>query len=148
MGIHCPVPVRTERAIIVEHRYERRATASPNEVSQFRAGVAALAREAGATELQVDDVALAVTEACANAVVHAYARADQPGPLAVWATADEDLLTVVVRDWGAGFGGGSLAPGLGLGLPLLHTLSQDVELVECSDRGVEVRMTFNLDHQR
>ena len=81
--------MRTERAIIVEHRYERRATASPNEVSQFRAGVAALARAAGATELQVDDVALAVTEACANAVVHAYGRADQPGPLAVWATADE-----------------------------------------------------------
>ena len=58
------------------------------------------------------------------------------------------MLTIVVRDWGAGFGGGSLTPGLGMGLPLLHALSQDVELVECSDRGVEVRMTFNLDHER
>jgi anti-sigma regulatory factor (Ser/Thr protein kinase) len=138
--------VKTERVIIVEHRYERRAIASPSEVGRFRADVSALARAAGASEPQVDDVALAVTEACANAVVHAYGRAVEPGPVAVRATAEDALLTVVVRDWGAGLGDVSPTPGLGMGLPLLQALSQDVELVECADRGVEVRMTFNLDH--
>ena len=54
-------------------------------------------------------------------------------------------LTVIVRDWGAGLGEGSQTPGLGMGLPLLRALSEDVELVECADRGVEVRMTFSLD---
>ena len=81
-------------------------------------------------------------------MVHAYASDRAAGQVAVRATTDDGWLTVVVRDWGAGLGAGSLAPGLGLGLPLLHTLSDDVELVECADRGVEVRMTFNLDSPR
>ncbi len=137
--------MQPKRAVIVDHHYERQATASPVEVGRFRADVTALARAAGASEGQIDDVALAVTEACANAVVHAYASDDAAGQVAVRATTDHGWLTVVVRDWGAGLGAGSPAPGLGLGLPLLHTLSDDVELVECADRGVEVRMTFNLD---
>ena len=140
--------MQQKRAVIVEHRYERRATASPVEVGRFRADVTALARAAGASEGQVDDVALAVTEACANAVVHAYAHDDAPGQVAVQATADDAWLTVTVRDWGSGLGAGSPTPGLGMGLPLLHALSEDVVLVECADLGVEVRMTFNLDAPR
>jgi serine/threonine-protein kinase RsbW len=140
--------VQLKRATIVEHRYERRATASPVEVGRFRADVTALARAAGASEAQIDDVALAVTEACANAVVHAYARDDAPGQVAVRATADDGSLTVVVRDWGTGLGTASLTPGLGMGLPLLRALSHDVELVECADHGVEVRMTFSLNGPR
>lgn len=140
--------MHSERDVIVEHRYERRAVASPSEVGRFRAEVSALARAAGASEPQVDDVALAVTEACANVVVHAYGRGGEPGHVAVRATAEAALLTVVVRDWGAGLGEGSPTPGLGLGLPLLQTLSRDVELVECADRGIEVRMTFDLGGPR
>jgi serine/threonine-protein kinase RsbW len=140
--------MQPKRAVIDEHRYERRASASPVEVGRFRADVTALARAAGASQGQIDDVALAVTEACANAVVHAYGHDDAPGQVAVRATADEGSLTVSVRDWGAGLGTGARTPGLGLGLPLLHALTEDLEVLECADRGVEVRMTFSLDGPR
>ena len=89
------------------------------------------------------DIKLAVTEACTNVVVHAYP--DREGPLGVAAILDDRTLTVVVVDEGRGITPRPDSPGLGLGLPLIATLAESLELGTSADNQTEVRMTFNLD---
>ncbi len=92
----------------------------------------------------LSNIRLAVTEACTNVVVHAYPD-DHEGPLEVTATMlDEDRLEVVVRDEGPGIGPRADSPGLGLGLPLIVSLTESVQLGRAADDRTEVRMTFPL----
>jgi len=87
------------------------------------------------------DVKLAVSEACANAVVHAYAEG-QPGLLDVELSTSPEQLEIVVRDHGRGMMPRADSPGLGVGLPLMAGLSESLELTNRSDGGTEVRMCF------
>ena len=92
---------------------------------------------------------MAVTEACTNVVVHAYD--EDAGMLEVEMLADEDGLTIVVRDHGAGIQprpARSEPPALGLGLPLIAALSDAFELRGSAGQGTEVRMTFALRRAR
>lgn len=97
-------------------------------------------------EQTLADIKLAVTEACTNVVIHAYER-DDLGDLEVDATIDERLLTVVIRDNGRGIVPRPDSPGLGLGLPLIATLAETLELGKDGDEHTEVRMTFRLDDE-
>lgn len=90
----------------------------------------------------LSDVKLAVTEACTNAVVHAYP--DGEGPLEVAAYVRKDRLMLVVRDEGLGIVPRTDSPGLGLGLPLIATLAEALELGTDDADRTEVRMTFRL----
>jgi anti-sigma regulatory factor (Ser/Thr protein kinase) len=59
--------------------------------------------------------------------------------------ADENGLTIVVRDHGAGIQprpARAEPPALGLGLPLIAALSDAFELKGSAGQGTEVRMTF------
>ena len=88
------------------------------------------------------DVKLAVTEACTNVVVHAYPAGD--GPMGVRATVNDDLLRIVIIDQGRGILPRADSPGLGLGLPLIATLAESLELGTGRNEETEVRMTFRL----
>jgi anti-sigma regulatory factor (Ser/Thr protein kinase) len=92
----------------------------------------------------VADMKMAVTEACTNVVVHAYPDRDD-GPLGVRAKLAEGRLTVVVSDQGRGILPRADSPGLGLGLPLIATLAESLELGTGANQETEVRMTFELD---
>ena len=89
------------------------------------------------------DVKLAVTEACTNVVVHAYAG--EEGPMEIAAAIVDDRLAIAVRDEGRGMLPRPDSPGLGLGLPLIATLSETLELGRSDDDKTEVRMTFRLE---
>lgn len=94
----------------------------------------------------LSDAKMAVTEACTNAVVHAYD--DHDGRLDVEMFADHDRLTVVVRDRGAGIAPRPTrthATALGLGLPLIAALSDAFEVRGGPSTGTEVRMTFRYE---
>jgi anti-sigma regulatory factor (Ser/Thr protein kinase) len=91
----------------------------------------------------LSDIKLAVTEACTNVVVHAY-EGDE-GPLAVAAYIRDRRLVVVVSDEGRGIVPRPDSPGLGLGLPLIATLAESLELGTGANHETEVRMTFRLD---
>jgi serine/threonine-protein kinase RsbW len=95
-------------------------------------------------EQTLADIKLAVTEACTNVVVHAY-DGGNPGSLEVDASIDEGRLTVVIRDSGRGIVPRPDSPGLGLGLPLIATLAESLELGTDDRDRTEVRMTFRLD---
>lgn len=97
-------------------------------------------------EPKLSDIRLAVTEACANVVVHAYPDGDV-GPMEVEASMGEGTLTVLVRDWGRGVRPRSDSPGLGLGLSLIAALAESVQLGHDDQEHTEVRMTFALTEE-
>jgi serine/threonine-protein kinase RsbW len=94
-------------------------------------------------EEKLADIRLAVTEACANVVVHAYPD-DREGQMEVLATMANDTLTVMVRDWGCGIRPRPDSPGLGLGLSLIAALAESVQLGHSEQERTEVQMTFAL----
>jgi anti-sigma regulatory factor (Ser/Thr protein kinase) len=94
------------------------------------------------------DMKTAVTEACTNVVLHAYPEAD--GILEVEASPDDQRVAIVVRDHGEGMQpkvDQSNEPSLGLGLPLIATLSDRFEIHGGVGRGIEVRMLFRVNEQ-
>jgi len=96
----------------------------------------------------LSDAKMAVTEACTNAVVHAYD--DEAGRLDIEMFADDDALTVVVKDRGSGIqprANRTSSTALGLGLPLIAALSDAFEVRGGPGIGTEVRMTFAYERE-
>jgi len=89
----------------------------------------------------VEDMRLAVTEACTNVVRHAY-RDGVPGPIDVLIRPDGDRLELVVSDRGQGLAPSAGVTGPGLGLPLIAALADSVELQELPLRGSRLTMSF------
>jgi anti-sigma regulatory factor (Ser/Thr protein kinase) len=104
--------------------------------------VLAFAEAHGITKTARDDIALAVSEASANVVMHAYIDAVAPGSLTVTSTYVGDELVVAVRDDGRGMLPRADSPGLGLGHSLIGRLAQRLEIGPNGASGTEVRMTF------
>jgi anti-sigma regulatory factor (Ser/Thr protein kinase) len=106
-------------------------------VATARNAVAELARRVGA---EVDDVRIAVSEAVANSVVHAY-RGMRPRNISVEARPERGLLVVVVADQGIGMTPNPDGPGLRVGIPLITKVCDDVRFAS-SDEGTIVSMSF------
>jgi serine/threonine-protein kinase RsbW len=118
----------------------------PENVAPLRHAIVDLALEAGADDRVRTDVALAVGEACANVVVHAYPPGDV-GPMIVQAlvVAESREMVVTVVDQGQGMTPRPDSPGLGLGLPLIANLSDRLEIQEGPDGvGTQLEMVFAL----
>ena len=128
-----------------DHAFGRTVPAVAENVAPLRHAVVALAGEAGADETVRTDLALAVGEACANVVVHAYPPGDT-GPLIVQAhVLGTRELVVSVVDQGQGMTPRPDSPGLGLGLPLIANLSDRLEIQDGPDGvGTQVEMVFAL----
>lgn len=116
--------------------------ARPENVAVARHAIGGFADVLDVPDQTLADVKLAVTEACTNVVVHAYPGGE--GPMGLRATVVDDLLRVVVVDEGRGMLPRADSPGLGLGLPLIATLTESLELGTGDDEETEVRMTFRL----
>jgi anti-sigma regulatory factor (Ser/Thr protein kinase) len=111
-------------------------------VAVIRHAVSGLGEALAMNDQTLSDIKLAVTEACTNAVVHAYP--DGEGPLEVAAHVLDSQLLLVVRDQGRGIVPRTDSPGLGLGLPLIATLAEALELGTDDEGRTEIRMTFPL----
>jgi serine/threonine-protein kinase RsbW len=116
--------------------------AEAGEIAGVRNAVVILAEEHGMPETARADVALAVSEACTNVVMHAYIDAPSPGDLTVEASHQGGELVVAVRDDGRGMLPRTDSPGMGLGLPLIGRLAHRVELGQNGAHGTELRLTF------
>jgi len=92
------------------------------------------------------DVKAGVTEACVNAVRHAYPAG--AGRVEVEAWLEPERLIVSVRDFGRGMAPSeSRRRGPGLGLPLMEALSSGLEISSDDGAGTEVLLRFDLDEE-
>ena len=114
--------------------------ARPENVAVVRHVLGALAEALNLDRAVVDDMRLAVTEACTNVVRHAYGG--EEGTIDVIVRPSGELLEVVVTDEGRGLGPSPDTAGPGLGLALIEALTHSFE-VERSDRaGSRLVMSF------
>ena len=92
-------------------------------------------------EVDIDGVVLAVSEAVANVVAHAYLDG-LGGMVELSAAASPFEVTVTVRDHGRGLGDGAgRTPGAGFGLLIIERLAQHFELADTPD-GVAISFGF------
>jgi serine/threonine-protein kinase RsbW len=121
-----------------------RLPARPENVAVVRQALTGLGDAYDLDPELLGDIKTAVTEACNNVVLHAYP--DEEGLVEVEADSDGEHTDVVVRDFGAGIQPRSFTEErtLGLGLPLIATLSSKFEIRGgAPDLGIEVDMTFS-----
>ena len=108
-----------------------------------RRAVAECAEELGGDSV-AEAIALAVTEACANVVVHAYRDDTAAGEMTVSLESSNDCLRAYVADDGVGMLPRLDSPGLGLGIPLISQLTDGFELRARPEGGTEICMQFTL----
>lgn len=126
--------------------------ASPEYLILARLALSGLARSYPVDEATLADLKLAVTEACGNAVRHAYG--DGRGSVSVRLTVDGDLIEMQVADRGAGIHLVSVEddpaeePGLpesGMGMAIIRAVVDDVDVREGDDGfGTVVTMAKRL----
>jgi serine/threonine-protein kinase RsbW len=115
--------------------------AQPRSVPAARRAVAEFATAHGAANGRLWAIKLAVSEAVSNAVVHATRGADAATVLALRADICDGMLRVSVCDQGLGMRPRIDSPGVGLGLGIIATLTEHVEITE-TNPGVRLTMTF------
>jgi serine/threonine-protein kinase RsbW len=115
--------------------------ARPENVAVIRHVLGAFAEALELPPELVEDMRLAVTEACTNVVRHAYHDGD-PGPIDVVIRPDGDRLDLIVIDYGRGMGPSPDVAGPGLGLPLIAALADSVELRRTPSHGSRLEMSF------
>lgn len=117
--------------------------ATPEAVAEIRTAVCQLARDCGFLDEKVEAIKLAVSEAATNAVLHGYS--DHAGQITVVAELEESgALQVVIGDEGRGMLPHRDSEGLGLGVPIMTTLADHVDITSPTDQGgTEVRMHFH-----
>ena len=106
-----------------------RLEARPRELAVLRARLDGWLDRVGAAPTERGEITLAVNEAAANAVEHAYGL--RAGDFSVEGSSDEGRVVVVVRDFGRWYDRDSQTRGRGVSL--MRSLMDDVDI----DRGVD-----------
>lgn len=111
-----------------------------------------IASKIGFSYEEIEDMKVAISEACNNAVLYAYGQED--GLVDLVFEIGEKELHIIVRDHGSSFDVNKEAAGKeslhhkqledvqagGLGFYLMQALMDDVEVISLEGRGTEVRM--------
>jgi PAS domain S-box-containing protein len=131
------------RSLARSEGLELRLPARPRELAVLRARLRDWLARAAAAPTEAGEITLAVDEAAANAVEHAYGLGD--GDFSVEAHPEGDDVVVVVRDWGEWRDPAPRAGGRGASL--MRSLMDDVQ-IESGPGGTEVRMRRRLRRER
>jgi anti-sigma regulatory factor (Ser/Thr protein kinase) len=116
--------------------------ATADAVPSARHAVTAFAEREGFRGAALHDIALAVSEACTNVVLHAYRDEREPGTFEVEARLPGGELEITVSDTGIGMAPRDDSPGLGVGLPLIAELAGSFEVYADAKNGTTVVMHF------
>lgn len=101
-----------------------------------------MVRTHGVIDGRLSDILIAVTEAVANVVVHAYPDAGE-GEFELVIVDDHGRLIVTVRDEGVGYYVPSATPGLGGGLLVIQRAC-DSSAIDAAEPGTIVTMRFRI----
>jgi serine/threonine-protein kinase RsbW len=127
----------TERLV-----YERTLPAVPIAVGWMRRELDTVLEQMGVRKQRRHDVALVLSEAAANVVIHAYGGA-RPGLLCALAVLSEGDLRLDVFDAGQGMTPRASSSGLGVGLALMARVSDALELAANESGGMQVSALFH-----
>ena len=121
-------------------------------VGTVRMTVAHIASSAGFDIEAIDDIKMAVSEACTNIILHAHDNVAFNYEVLV--ERGDDNLTITVEDKGAGFGLEDYIPpvpgetqGSGLGIFIIRALMDEVDIQSESGTGTKIRMSKVLQSQ-
>ena len=121
----------------MERRFTLQVPSSTENLAMIREFVVGVGGQAGLVEAEIGKLELAVDEACANVIEHAYGH-DLSKDVTVRASFDNDALRIAVIDEGQGFDPGTVTQSEldelvqqrksgGLGLRLIRTLMDEVQ---------------------
>ena len=138
----------------LEQRFRLSVPSSPENLAMIRQFVVRIGERAGLPETEVDKLELAVDEACANVIEHAYGN-DWTEEIAIRAVLDSEAVTISVVDTGRGFDAtrvleedvGRLVAQRrsgGLGMRLIKTLMDEVRYEIEPGKQNELRMSKKL----
>lgn len=114
------------------------------DVGRMRRAAIAFLSAAGVGDAAASDIGLAISESVTNVVQHAYVGSE-PGPVRLRVAVRPPGVEVIVQDEGSGLMPRADSPGLGLGLPILATITARVEMRERPGGGTQLGMWFSLD---
>jgi anti-sigma regulatory factor (Ser/Thr protein kinase)/putative methionine-R-sulfoxide reductase with GAF domain len=134
-GLRDDVAMVTMDNLIIPQVLELQVRADPRELTDVRRSLRRWLRRNGVDDQTIADLTLAVSEACANAVEHAYSPGPAEFALRVWR--EDGGVTASVRD--AGRWRTPRGENRGRGLVIINTVMDDVH-VRSSDGGTEIVM--------
>jgi len=133
---------------------ELRVKSKTENLSVIRDFVSGNARSAGIPEATVENIILAVDEACTNIIKHAY-KLSPEGEIIIKIDYDEEKFTVTIIDYGKSFEPDRVPlPDLqkyyrehrvgGLGMYLMKSLMDDVEYISVPGEYNQVLLSKNI----
>jgi serine/threonine-protein kinase RsbW len=135
----------------IERKFLLQVPSSTENLALIREFVTAIGRQAQLEEAEITNLELAVDEACANVIEHAYGH-DTTKEVIVRAKFDDEALRISVIDEGRGFDPGSVKQDSveqliherksgGLGIRLIQRLMDDVSYEIVPGQKNELHMT-------
>jgi anti-sigma regulatory factor (Ser/Thr protein kinase) len=122
------------------HRFR----ADPHAISDARHAALVFAREHGVPGERLDAIALAVSEAATNVVMHAYRNREDPGTFTLALDLEGPSLLINVSDDGLGLTPRDDSPGLGFGLPIIANVTDAYAFLPTDGGGTWLTMRFDL----
>src|SRR4051794_24102170 len=139
-----PAASTPSRDLRPKRQLRQRMAARAETLGALRQWIGEVCGVASVDEPLATDVKLAVSEACANVVMHAYVGGET-GAIEIEAEPEGNLLRIVVRDHGHGITPRPDSPGAGFGLPLIAALSEWIEVRrDEQEHHTELVMTFQV----
>ena len=138
-----------------EHTFSLHVPSSTANLAMIRDFVSNIGARAGLDDAQVMRLTLAVDEACANVIEHAYSAEGSMEEVTIRAVLDDDELTFLIVDKGKGFDPSTVEEESldelvkkrrsgGLGLRLIRTIMDDVQYTIVPGERNELRMVKRL----
>jgi len=119
--------------------------ARPENVSVIRHVLGAFAEALRLPDDLVEDLRLAVTEACTNVVLHAYDGGGSDARYELEARVEDAELVVRIRDSGVGMpseGAARPTQNFGFGFPVMRATASSVDVVARPGGGTEIVLRF------
>lgn len=137
-----------------ESSFTLRVQSSTENLSLIREFVAKVGLQAGMSDIDISKIELAVDEACANVIEHAYGN-DKSQEVLVRANVDEEKITFHIIDTGIGFDPTQVKQeeleqliekrrSGGLGMRLIKTLMDEIQYEIIPGQKNELRMVKKL----
>ena len=135
LGLRDDVAIVAIQTSEIDDNLDLHLPADPKILAEIRLVLRRWLRHQGANDAQTMEITLAVSEACTNAIEHAYSPA--PAEFTLHAAADDGRVTFVVSD--AGRWRAPRGQDRGRGLTIIRAAMDDVE-VNSSETGTEIVM--------